>query len=185
MSMIRKCIWPKLNFVKKLAYCWRQTSGTPPCSFPCDTQHQQNHKHRSCQSHQLQKAVLSGVRSVLQTPGGGNTDCSVKRYGRSDIKQGCYNFQTVSELQHQLGSRNIYLGMTLYLPLSTARGSPIQAAACVTHLSSVSSVPTGHNEMCWQLLLVLVRDVPHQSGSGADLGVLTYLSTVTKGHELE
>lgn len=59
-------------------------------------------------------------------------------------------FQTVvnGELQHQLGSRNIRLGMTLYLPLSTACGSPIQAAACVTHLSSVSSVPTGHNEMC-------------------------------------
>ena len=46
-----------------------------------------------------------------------------------------------------------------------------------THLSSVFSVPAGHDQMRRQLLLVLVGDVPHQSGSWANPGLVTYLNT--------
>lgn len=153
----------------KQTYCWQQTAGTPLCSFPCDTQHRQTHKHMSCQSLQLQKAVLSRDHSGLQTPGAGQ-----RAQDKTDALSVCMdtcNFRagllSASKPIKQLLAEAVY-SLVLFL---------------LTDLSSFPSVPAGHDEMCWQLLLVLIGDVPHQSGSWANLGVLTYLNTDIKTHK--
>ena len=112
-------------------YCWQQTADTLPCTFPSDTLHQQTHKHMSCQSHRLRKAVLSVVHLVLQTPEKGQrvedkTNHSVSHYGCTS---------------HQVCLLVCYLLLTLLINLSVTTSQVAEMCIPVTFFHNLFLFP--------------------------------------------